>query len=160
MGISTAATSFRCFWRRNRADASIIYSLHLHLLLQGHHMFSIREPVMPRIHPRRNLWNRKKIDPCEQMALHTNLHILSRSDKCMVKLARVTGTSPRSPRPQCSLTPRGTVGFLTPAESSRPNVAPSTQNARSSEFPGVPELAYSAVDVASVPFSVLSCFWE
>lgn len=36
-------------------DTSTLYSLHLHLLLQGHPLFSIREPVMPRTHPRRNL---------------------------------------------------------------------------------------------------------
>lgn len=40
-------------------DTSTLYSLHLHLLLQGHPLFSVREPVMPRTHPRRNLWNRR-----------------------------------------------------------------------------------------------------
>lgn len=40
-------------------NTSAPYSLHLHLLLQGHPLFSIREPVMPRTHPRRNLWNRR-----------------------------------------------------------------------------------------------------
>lgn len=40
-------------------NTSTPYSLHLHLLLQGHPLFSIREPVMPRTHPRRNLCNRR-----------------------------------------------------------------------------------------------------
>lgn len=75
-------------------DTITLCSLHLHLLLQGHPLFSIREPVMPRTHPRRNLWN-TRLTPVNKW-LCIPICISSVGQRMPGKTARVVGASQSS----------------------------------------------------------------